>query len=447
MSGSQNRGTDSVEHRSVVSEFTGLFTSVRTTVTLLFILAAASVIGTVIPQDPSVEQVRQTAFSFSGRLAAILDLHGVYRSWWFVLLLALLAVNLLACLIKRIPAIRDEWNDAAHKTTFSFTVSTSKQQREAKEILRAALKPVMGSPEVADGKVGPGLVWVKHRAHLLGFPCIHVGIVVILAGGLIGLLYGIQGNIQIKEGQTGNEYAVLTSGEVRSLPFTVAVDKFVLDRYPTGEPKEYRSDVRILKDGREVLKGAIRVNHPLTVDGFSLYQSDYKVAGISDVRFRVTDSQGTVTELSARPRTETPLPGSDLKIRLLTLDSARSERGPWVEIAVEGPGREPKELRLFHNDREPVDAGGVKLQFLGYHLLYATGLQIGYDPGARLVWSGSGFLIVGFLLTLFTNHRGVRVEVTGKGRATQVRVSGRSRRMRREFREKLEARVREALKS
>ena len=446
MSGSNSQKTLSSEERSGFAYITSLFTSVRTTITILFLLAGASIIGTVVPQDVPVEQLRQTAWSFGSRLVVVLDLHTVYRSWWFILLLILLSLNLLGCLLRRVGQIPAEWKGDPEKSSFKFALSDPRSVREIKELVTAAVRPVLGAPsrEVQGGD-GPTVVWIKERIHLLGFPLIHSAIIVILVGGLLGLLYGVKGNIQIKEGETGTDYTLSPSGEVKSLPFTIAVDKFTLERYPSGQPKKYRSDVRLLKNGAEVLKDSILVNSPLTYDGISLYQSDYRLLGIKDVTFRVVEPSGKAEALIARPDAETALPGGQSKIQLLRIDQGSSSRGPWVEIGVETPGKERNSVRIYRDDAEPAKVGDLGIRFLGYRPLYATGLQVGYDPGTWLVWVGSCLLILGFFLTLFTNHRRLWIEIRSKGPATELVIAGRSRRMRKEFRESIEDKLRETL--
>ncbi len=431
---------------SLFSEITTFFTSVRTTITLLFLLAAASIVGTLIPQDVNLDQLSRTAAPVYYRLTVILDLHQIYRSWWFLLLLILLSLNLLGCLLRRLPRIPGEWRGDSVKSSFSFTVSAPRSAEEARSLLVSAVGPLLGgSPQEIPGNDGLKLVWVKHRIYLLAFPLIHVAIIVILVGGLIGLLYGVKGSIQIKEGETGGTFAVIPSGKSQALPFQIALDKFTLKRYPTGEPQEFRSDVRILKDGKEIEKGFIRVNHPMTVDGISLYQADYRLLGVRVVNLLVVDSQGKRTEIAVNPRETTRLEGTPYKVRLRGLDPGSTGKGPWVEMTVESEEESPSTVRIYKNSSEPHQLTKAAVGFLGYEPLYMSGLQVGYDPGTNVVWTGCALLIVGFFLTLFTNLRGVEIELKSKGKTTVARISGRSRKMRREFREKVEATLREKL--
>jgi hypothetical protein len=61
------------------------------------------------------------------------------------------------------------------------------------------------------------------------------------------------------------------------------------------------------------------------------------------------------------------------------------------------------------------------------------------------VWVGCALLILGLFISLFTNLRRIHIDITGKAGRTEIGISGRSRKMRREFRETVEMKVRQAL--
>jgi len=440
MKETSNADSSKSENNSILSEISSFFTSARTTIFLLFILAGSSILGTVIPQTTEVGPVA----TFSQKLIAILDLNNVYRSWWFATLLGLLTLNLLGCLLERLPSIPTEWKGENQKSTFSFTIHDSRNPSDLKKLLVQALKKPLGSPK--DHQNADNLTWVKNRIHLLGFPFIHIAIIVILAGGLIGLFYGYRGHVLIKEGESAYQFT-LQSGQTRNLPFSIFIDAFSLTHYPTGEPKEFRSDVRLVENGHEALKGYILVNHPMTYKGISLFQSDYRVVGVKEVRFAVTDSAGKATEFSLRPYTSGKLPGTDDELSLQSLDPGGTKRGAGAELSVARIGEQPRKIRVYRKDTDGAKIGDLEIRYLDYVPLYATGLQVGYDPGAVVVWAGCAFLVIGFFLTLFTNHRGVSIQINTEEGRTRIQVSGRSRRMRREFRESVEKIVRDALQA
>jgi cytochrome c biogenesis protein len=76
----------------------------RTALVLLFLLAAAAAVGSLLPQIPnSPERVAsyRLAHRFFGTLFLRAGFFDVYGSWWFVLILTLLFVSLIACLLPR----------------------------------------------------------------------------------------------------------------------------------------------------------------------------------------------------------------------------------------------------------------------------------------------------------------------------------------------------------
>jgi len=199
----------------------------------------------------------------------------------------------------------------------------------------------------------------------------------------------------------------------------------------------------LIKDGREIAKGYILVNHPFSCEGISLYQSDYRLLGIKDVSLNLVEKDGKTSEITLRPRSMVDIPGTNYRAGLISLDPGISTKGPGVDIALQVPGEETRTLKVFRE--EPAKIGDREIRFLDYSPLYSTGLQVAYDPGTIVVWLGCGLLIAGFFLTLFTNYRRLSVQLIAKKDGTEIRVSGQSRRQRREFRESVEAELRARL--
>ena len=76
----------------------------RTALVLLILLAAGAAVGSLLPQIPNSPQrvaSYQLAHPFFGSLFLRAGFFDVFGSWWFVLILTLLFVSLIACLIPR----------------------------------------------------------------------------------------------------------------------------------------------------------------------------------------------------------------------------------------------------------------------------------------------------------------------------------------------------------
>ena len=102
-------------------------------------------------------------------------------------------------------------------------------------------------------------------------------------------------NAEVVEGQT-IESAFINADKgllLQELPFTLELKKFHIDFYNTGMPKDFASDIVVTDkaSGKRVAQ-TIRVNHPLTINGITIYQSTYGDGG-SDVRFQSWDLRGT----------------------------------------------------------------------------------------------------------------------------------------------------------
>ncbi|MDD3036712.1 cytochrome c biogenesis protein CcsA [Bacteroides sp.] len=101
---------------------------------------------------------------------------------------------------------------------------------------------------------------------------------------------GITGIMHIREGGTVN-YMMRDDGagtETSSLPFSVTLNDFRLERYPgSHSPMSYESDLVIKQENKPSFESTIRMNKVIEVDGYRLFQSSFDA-----------DEQGTVLSVS-----------------------------------------------------------------------------------------------------------------------------------------------------
>ena len=91
-------------HDGPLEDIWKFFASVRLTIVLLLSLAAASIIGTLIPQNESPQGYVQAFGDFGYRLFDVLGLLDLYHAWWYQAMMLLLVVNILVCSIERLSA-------------------------------------------------------------------------------------------------------------------------------------------------------------------------------------------------------------------------------------------------------------------------------------------------------------------------------------------------------
>ena len=99
--------------------------------------------------------------------------------------------------------------------------------------------------------------------------------IIILLGALTSFLFGEEGILHLREGETSNQIAVRTSDNTtfHTLPFSVELKKFTLTRYPgSASPSSYESEVIVHVDGED-REERIFMNNVLDVKGYRFFQA------------------------------------------------------------------------------------------------------------------------------------------------------------------------------
>jgi len=436
------------------------FSSIRFTIAICILLALVSLLGTVVPQNAGPEDYVRLYGEVLGPLVPRLGISDIYHSAGFSLLLCLLAANLVACTAKRFPAVwRSLRREIAVPADTEFT-----SWRNCDAFVAASPGPD-GAWEPADlarrlcgalGRKGretelPSgrrvFLFERNRIARVGPYLAHVSILLILAGALAGAWLGFKGSLILVEGES--KESVWLSREHRDLPleFQIRCDRFAVDLYPSGAPREYRSEVSLLDgNGRVIRDAVVRVNHPLTFRGITFYQSTYgeMTEVVLNVKERLTGKQARVeTEL----RTPFPLPGDsgdrgwvlsfkeNMKIPSQMVEMTKFEReslGPAAQVGVfskdSGFGEPFWVLKDFPG-LEASRGGKYLFDLEAFRSTPYTGLQVTRDPGTPLVWTGCVLLILGFALSFLVDHEvlWVSAEPAGQGRVA-VRAAGRTTR-------------------
>ncbi len=118
---------------------------------------------------------------------------------------------------------------------------------------------------------------VKHPFTLL----LHASFVVILAGALTTHLFGEDGMVHLREGETLGSFEREDGGDA-ALPFSIRLDAFDID-YHTGSmmPSDYRSEITFLD--AEPYSVVISMNHIAKYRGYRFYQADYDEDGAGSI--------------------------------------------------------------------------------------------------------------------------------------------------------------------
>jgi cytochrome c biogenesis protein len=412
------------------------FASVRLSLFLFGVLAAASVVGTLIPQESTVEQLAREYGPRLSALIALLDLADMYHSWWFKVLIGLLGVNLIVCSLRRLPKTLTLMRAGTHpmdparlaKMRSHKLVQVPLPLPQCQELLAAHLRRRYSTCQWLEQGDRWQAMAEKGRFSRFAVYFVHLAVLLILSGALIGSIFGFRGSLTIPQGGTADRIFI---GRHRVLPlgFSVRCDKFTVEFYQTGEPKEFRSDVSVLEHGQVVEQAAIRVNEPFTFRGITFYQATYG-SEPSAIVLQVKDlTTGATRQLEAPFQEIITIPGTT--DRLVVMDYAENVRGhgPALLVAVARENRQPASGWIltkqpeFHGNR--ID--DLALSVVKYQTGFYTGLQVKKDPGVWVIYLGFSLMLLSMLLALYGSHRRLWFLLSpGVGSGTRIAAGGHS---------------------
>ena len=288
--------------------------SMTLAIVILTVLALASVIGTVLLQNQSQADYLQQFGPIWYWVFRSLGLFDMYHTWWFLSLLGLLMASLGVCLWRQIPRILKDMR--SRKVTLSESAMKHMKhiqhwqadQLDSTAFIEHVKWQLNGWSFREDSYADTHYVRAdKGRYNKLAYILVHAAILIILIGGWLGVQYGFRGDMAVPEGSKESEISYLkgTSTEYMKMPFEVQCNSFDIDFYPNGMPKEFRSNLTIIDQGKEVLTSDIIVNEPLYYKGVRIYQASFGDGG-SNIHLKLFRMDGTsdVAEAQARVYTK-----------------------------------------------------------------------------------------------------------------------------------------------
>jgi len=416
------------------------FCSLKLTIITLLLLAVVSIIGTVVQQNAQpAEYIREYGQS-TYELFVKLQFIDMYHSWWFVGLLALFSINLICCSIKNFPRA---WKFFREPTLIPspgvLKGSLNRMEMSSKEPINqlverfsGLLKKEFSTPKRsdADGKIY--LFAQKGIYSRMGAYMTHLSILIVMAGAIIGNVWGYKAYVNIPEGKSINQVWSRSGEQAIDLGFNVRCDDFNVTYYPGSmRPKDYNSDLVILENGQEVLKKKIEVNDPLTYKGITFYQSSYGPAGNAFFRVKVTENAtGKAMNYNARQGQHINLPGGYAFAINNFVENDR-RYGPAIQLNVNTPdGQRGRPFVVWQNypDMDTKRGGQFTFVLQGYEQPQFTGLQVAKDPGVEIVWLGCLLMVFGSLSAFFMSHKRIWVCLEETGGQTTIIVAANAHR-------------------
>jgi cytochrome c biogenesis protein len=292
-------------------------TSMRTALLLLFLLAVASVPGSLLPQRGTNPLEVSDYFADNPGLAPVLDrlwLFDVYASPWFAAVYLLLFVSLVGCLGPRIrlharalraapPPAPRTLSRLRESGRYESALPPEDAADEARRVLRSSRWRVVRREEPSGAVT---LAAEKGYLRETGNLVFHLSLVALLIGVALGAILGYRGTVVVQEGDgfanATASYDDLTPGRLfdasRMQPFALRLEDFRVDFAENGQPLEFVADVEFAENLDDELQPArLRVNEPLTAGTARVFLLGHGYSPVLTVR----DSTGEVAFAGPNP--------------------------------------------------------------------------------------------------------------------------------------------------
>jgi cytochrome c biogenesis protein len=407
--------------------------AIKTGVILLILVVIVSAGGTVILQRPATDP-EEMQRAYSPQILHLLDSVGltdVFHAWWFVLLLSLVSLSIIAASIQRFP---NSWrfysrpykspDEAFRNALPHHALIPIRDEETSLSVAERVFHKAGLRPERIVHKNSFSLFGERHRLSEMAVYIVHASLLLIFLGGIIDALYGWRGFVILTRGQQASQVDP-QNGTKRTLPFAIRCDGAGQENYTDGTPKRWWSDLAVLENGQVVLRKQIVVNEPLIYRGVRFYQASYGQTGMLD-QLELTVTPQSTAQLNA--------PGKDISIGLdetVPLDAdttvrlaefipdyvvrdgqvyARSNdlENPAAHLIVESrKSGKPVALNVWlppieglaQNQSSPYAFAGKNVR-----MAYFTGLEVSHEPGQWGVWAGVILMGLGLALVFYFVH-------------------------------------------
>src|ERR1700733_6713804 len=444
-------------------------TSMRTALVLLFLLAAGSVPGSLLPQEgtnPASVAQYYSSHPVLARVLGDLGLFNVFGAPWFAAIYILLFTSLVGCVLPRTlrlvgsarqPPPRAPGN--LSRLPFAVSYATPLAPEAALESAAKALSGKRFRMRTGPGWVSAEKGYLREVGNLL-FHMALLGLLVSIGlGGLFGykadrlLVTGTSFDNTITALDEFHPGRMVSPGDLQ--PFTVSLSHFSASYISSGpllgQPEAFNAAIRYSDTpGGPTRPFTLSVNHPLVVDGARVFLIGHGYAP----EFRITDGTGHVVfsgavpfipgETSGLPSGARPTAGDAGGQLVSRFPAALNPVVSLVSYAGNlnmnsGPSQSvyslntsglhqlpiaPQPLSVGQSMKLPNGLG--TLTYTGYRPWVS--LAITYDPGQLPALVSGIAVLAGLLLSFFVRRRRVfvRAEASESG-ATAVEVGGLTR--------------------
>jgi len=418
-----------------------LLVNVRFAILQIATIVVAAAVGIALKQLP--DYALQNAADYETEMARLraayaptlgplvgpferLGLFHIFTTPWFSALLVLLTISIAFCTWDRLPKIlaasapsRAAQPDAFFGETLPGRgriavpqpLSATRIEEHATAVA-AALRATGWEATIAidpDASRGRIVLGDRHRRSGRFTLVSHAGLILLFAGAAISGAFGYTQGVLLTNGETLPVGRIGVAGGIALKNYA-----FSAPRDSSGAFKDFATDLGVLVDGVEVARATVRVNEPLSYNGWSFHQNFFGPSAALEIR----DAAGELlwageapftAQADGSPYARVAVPGSDAGLELLLQRDAAGTAAVLLVASVPDPSGSPQAdgspavrtlfasvLAVGDRATAPGAPFTVHLTSLGSY----TGIIARRDPGAPIVWIAALLLVVGFTLTL-----------------------------------------------
>lgn len=428
------------------------FSSVKVGVWLIVITLIASSFGTIFPQQlyipPTVppEVFYEEEYGFPGKLYYQLGFHNLYGSWWFIIMVASIAISLVICSLDRAIPLYKALKKQGVKKHPNFLkrqrlfAKATWQNPESEKQWMAAFKRKKYRVRVEDGHI----LAEKGRFSRWGPYVNHIGLIIFLIGAMLRFFPGmyIDEVLWLREGETkvipGTQGKYYLKNEAFIKEIYDEDDQFEVGM---GLPKNYQTNAILYERTDEIVPGKepelkelkehkIRVNQPFKFEGYALYQADYKLNEFYKMTFALVEKE-TDQKISdivinlENPQSEYDL-GNGYKVEIISYfpnfyfdekgDPATKNRlpdNPAFIFKMYSPTVPKGEVSFvaIQNTAEPFGENKYRMAFQTMDTRNATGLIVRLDRTLGMISVGGILFMIGVIQGMYWNHRRIWIRI------------------------------------
>ncbi|WHX39161.1 cytochrome c biogenesis protein ResB [Mesobacillus sp. AQ2] len=441
-------------NKTIIDKIWNFFSSVKVGVWLIVILLIASSLGTIFPQEMYIPPVMPASeyyeekYGWLGKLYYDLGFHNLYSSWWYLILIAALGISLVIASLDRVVPLyrslkkqRVSRHESFLKRQRMFSVHEAELSGEGTEKIKGNLEKKGYKLREENGD----LLAEKNRFSRWGPYVNHLGLIIFLIGGMLRFVPGMY----------VDEILWLREGETKSIPGTegryyLKNNQFIFEVYDKDKDekvfkdainkvgtvvKNYQTNATLYERQGDIVPGekpelekvrdqAIQVNKPLKVDGYALYQVDYKLGEMSKMAFKLENKKtkeqfGDVQVDLYDPKMNYDL-GNGYKVEVMSYfpdfefnedgEPATKSRIPnnpafiFKMFTPEKPDGEVSFVAIRQN-LEPLGENDYKMSFAGIETKNVTALTVRKDLTLWIIGLGGLIFMIGVVQGAYWNHR------------------------------------------